>query len=280
MKAKGQRQKAKFLALLCAIFALLALQTFSQNLDNLAEKIKFGSNEEKRDALFQLRNFENAEASRIAIPALRDADEVVRVTAIYSVIYLPSNEAAQVLLPLLQDKSIFVRKETAYALGKTRNPIAVQPLLAIIRQKDKFLEVKAAAVVALGEIGEVSVIDELLKLLQLKPKDEEVFLRRSIARSIGQIAQIQQVKSNYVVTPESLLPNNYDTFVNFKYSNLAENNPSFRNSIPVLLAVLQNPKSSDEEGFQFYRFIAIIFTVPHEIEDFQELLVYYCTGKF
>ena len=38
--------------------------------------------------------------------------------------------------------------------------------------------------------------------------------------------------------------------------------------------------TSDEEGFQFYRFIAIIFTVPHEIEDFQELLVYYCTGKF
>ncbi|MBX7171681.1 MAG: HEAT repeat domain-containing protein [Pyrinomonadaceae bacterium] len=211
----------------------------------MAEKIRTGSTEQKRDALFQLRNLETAEASRIAIPALQDSNEIVRVTATYSIIYLPSDEAAQVLLPLLQDKSPFVRKETCYALGKTKNPLAVQPLLEIL-QKDKFPEVKVASVIALGEIGEVGAIDFLLKILQNNPKDSEVFLRRSAARSIGQIAQIQQIKLSYVVTPESLLPEKYDTFANLKYSNLAETNSSFQKSVSVLLSILKNEKESDD----------------------------------
>lgn len=231
--------------LLFAVFVCFAGNIFAQNLETLAEKIRRGSTEEKRDALFQLRNLKTAEASRIAIPALQDSNEIVRVTATYSVIYLPSDEAAQVLLPLLNEKSIFVRKETAYALGKTQNSIAVQPLLEIL-QKDKFLEARAASVIALGEIGDVSAIDSLLKILQTKPKNGEEFLRRAIARSIGQIAQIHQVNLSYVVTPESILPDKYDTFVNFKYSNLTGKFPNFRNAISVLLSVLQNQKESDD----------------------------------
>lgn len=231
--------------LLFAVFVCFAGNIFAQNLEIYANKIKSGSSEEKRDALFQLRNLETAEASRIAIPALQDSNEIVRVTATYSVIYLPSDEAAQVLLPLLKDKSIFVRKETAYAIGKAKSALAVQPLLEIL-QKDKILEVRAASVVALGEIGDVSAVDELLKILQTKPKNGEDFLRRAIARSIGQIAQIQQVTLGYVVTPESLLPDKYDTFVNLKYSNLTEKYPPFRQLISVLLAVLQNQNESDD----------------------------------
>ncbi|HRH46927.1 MAG TPA: HEAT repeat domain-containing protein [Pyrinomonadaceae bacterium] len=211
----------------------------------MAEQIKRGSVESKRDALFQLRNLETAEASRIAVPALQDSNEIVRVTATYSVVYLQSDEAVQVLLPLLKDKSILVRKETAYALGKTKSSIGVQPLLEIL-QKDKIFEVRASSVVALGEIGDISAVTELLKILQTKSKDGEDFLRRAVARGIGQIAQIQQVTLGYVVTPESLLPEKYDTFANFKYANLAEKYPQFRQSVSVLLSVLQNQKESDD----------------------------------
>lgn len=244
-KVKGKKQKIKTIAFLCVTFAFLALPNFAQNLDFLAEQIKRGSDEGKRDALFQLRNLETAEASRIAVPALQDSNEIVRATAVYSVIYLPSDEAAQNLLPLLQDKSVLVRKETAYALGKTRNPIAVQPLLRIL-QFDKELEVRMASAVALGEVGDVFAVDSLLKILQKKPKEEEDFLRRAAARSIGQIAQVQQVRSNYVVTPESLLPEKHDVFVNLNYSNLAELNPLFKQAAKVLISVLQNQKEPDD----------------------------------
>jgi HEAT repeat protein len=241
-KVKGKRQK--FVLMLC-IFCVSVVNCVAQNLDSLAEKIHLGSAEEKREALYQIRNLQTAEASRIAIPALQDANEIIRATATHSVIFLPSDEAAQILLPLLSDKSFLVRKEAAYALGKTRKVNAVQLLLDLL-QRDKILEVKTASVVALGEIGEVSAVEVLLGILRKKPKDEEEFLRRAAARSIGQIAQFQQVKEIYMTTPESPLPEKYDVLVNRKYSNLAENFPSFRQAVGILLTVLQNPKEADD----------------------------------
>lgn len=243
-KAKGKRQKAKFVFLF-AFFVCFAVNISAQSLDFFAEQIRRGSDESKRDALFQLRNLENAEASRIAVPALRDSNEIVRTTAAFSVIYLPSDEAAQVLLPLLADKSILVRKETAYALGKTRNQLAVQPLLQTL-QTDKELEVKMSAVIALGEIGDIRAINELVKILQIKPKENEDFLRRSAARSIGQIVQFRQVNSNYVVTPESFLPEKYDTLVNLNYENLLVDYPGYRQAVQVLLSVVQNAREADD----------------------------------
>lgn len=237
-------QSSKVILLLAILFCF-ASNIFSQDFTDLAEKLKNGSTEEKREALFQIRNLQTIEASQIAIPALQDKNEIVRVTAVSSVIFLPPDEAARFLLPLLKDKSVFVRKETALALGKTRSISAVQSLLEIL-ERDKVIEVKTFAAIALGEIGDVSAINGLLKILRRKIKNEEDFLRRSASRSIGQIAQIQQVKVSYTVTPESLLPEKYDTIVNLKFSNLAEKLPIFQQVIPDLLKVLQNPKEADD----------------------------------
>src|SRR5688572_8708011 len=133
--------RLKFLILLGFFFSI---NSFAQNnLQFLAEQINRGSSEQKRNALFQIRNLKSEEASRLAIPALRDGEILVRATAAFSVIFLPKDEAAQVLLPLLQDKSELVRRETAYAFGEVGNPAAVNPLLQTL-QKDKILEVRNA----------------------------------------------------------------------------------------------------------------------------------------
>lgn len=245
LKVKRKGEKCKLLLLFFAFFFCFAGNLFAQDFSYWTEQIKNGSAEAKRSVLYQIRNLQTAEASRIAVPALQDSDEIVRATATHSVIYIPSEEAVQVLLPNLKDKFPFVRQETTLALGKTKNFIAVKPLLEIL-QKDKSLDVKTSATIALGEIGDISAVEFLLKILQRKSNEEEDFLKRSAARSIGQIAQIQQVKSNYVVTPESLLDEKYDVLVNLKYSNLAEKNPVFSQATKVLLFVLQNQKESDD----------------------------------
>ena len=225
----------------CAFFAG---NVFAQtNLETFAEIFQRGNTEQKRSALFQIRNLESAEASRIAIPALQDADEIVRATAAFSVISLPTDEATQVLLPLLGDKKELVRRETVYALGNVRNQGAINPLLQVL-QKDKILEVRNAAIVALGQIGDVSAVVEIIKLLQKKPKGKESFLRRSAARSIGQIAQIIQTDKVKVTTPEDFLPEKYHTIEKLKYANLIENFPTFRLANSVLMQVLQNPKET------------------------------------
>jgi HEAT repeat protein len=205
-----------FLCMLC----VFAGNSFSQNLEALAEKIRSGDVEQKRDALLQIRNLESAEASRAALPALRDPSEIVRATAAFSVIFLPRDEAAQNLLPLLQDKFELVRREAVYALGKIRNPSAVKPLVELL-QKDKIPDVRNAAAIALGDIGDAGAIDALTQILQQKEKDQEEFLRRSAARSIGQIAKINRTKD----------------------TSITEVSPAFRSAVGALIQILQNPKT-------------------------------------
>jgi HEAT repeat protein len=246
-KAKVKSKKAKIFVCLCVVFFVCfvvksSAQTAEQ-LEYYSGRIEFGDTEVKRDALFELRNFESEAASRVAIPALRDLSEIVRATATHTVIFIPKDEAAQLLSPLLSDRSEFVRRETAYALGKVGSPQVVSQLINLL-QKDKDLEVRTASAFALGQIGDVSAINELVKILQRKPKEKEEFLRRSSARSIGQIAQFIQTLETPKTTPEDFLPRKYHEIEKPRYENLVETFPVFRSAINVLTNSLKNKKES------------------------------------
>lgn len=239
---KEKREKGRFFVLLFfACFLCFAGKSSAQNLENLSEQIRFGTTEIKRNALAEIRNLENETASRLAIPALADADEIVRATAIFSVIFLPKDEAFSVLTPLLQDKAEIVRRETAYALGKIQNPAAVNILVQTF-QRDKILEVKNACIIALGEIGDVSAVGFLNEILRAKPKEKDSFLRRSAARSIGQIAQIIQIQKSQVVTPKDFLPEKYKEIIVPKYTKLSAEFASFKQSVPILINILKSDK--------------------------------------
>lgn len=241
VKVKIQRAKHFiFVLLLCAFFAgNICAQS---NLELLAEQINRGNSEQKRNALFQIRNLETAEASRLALPALRDGEEIVRATATASVVFLPSDEAAYALFALLRDKKPFVRQETAYALGKTRSVSAIRPLIEII-QKDKIQEVKDAATFALGEIGDVSAINALISILQRRPKTEEEFMRRSAARSLGEIANTQVLQRLLArKNSDNSLPNS----VNEIRLNLSKEIPEFKTAAVLLIQILQKSTEADD----------------------------------
>ncbi len=223
------------------ILACSSVTAFAQSFDVLSENIKRGNDEQKRTALVQIRNFETVEASRIAVPALKDSSEIVRATAAFSVIFLPKDEAFDVLLPNLSDKKEFVRRETAYALGKIQNPAAVAFLIQTF-QKDKSIEVKNAAIVALGEIGDVSAVDFLTQILRRKKTGENEFERRSAARSIGQIAQIILTGKSKVITP----PDGFGKIETPRFPDLTARFPVFSAAIPMLIQTLQNPQESDD----------------------------------
>ena len=252
LRAASLKLSFRLLAIFC-VLSIAAGSSLAQN-DTLVEKqisfsgdqstrlsriIADGTVEQKRDALLQIRNLETAEAARIAVRALRDASEIVRATAAASVVFLPGDEAARHLLPLLKDKKPFVRREAAYALGKNRNPNAINPLLQIA-QKDKVVEVRNAAIIALGEIGDAAAVGELIKFLQRKPQPKEEFTRRSAARAVGQIAQIIQSGRVAVLTPKKFLPDPYKAIGKPNYPKLLDDFPVFRSAISVLTQVLQN----------------------------------------
>ena len=155
--------------------------------------------EERRDAVMRLGWMARADSSRVAANALHDQAPIIRATAARAVLSLPADEAAGVLLPVLQDRDEFVRRETAYALGETRSRAAVSALVAVLAG-DKEPGVRGAAAVALGLIGdELAVVpltqtlsrrvpaSGLLSRLRRGKTEENEFVRRAAARSLGQI---------------------------------------------------------------------------------------------
>jgi HEAT repeat protein len=211
----------------------------------LSEALSNGNSEEKRSALAEIRNLQTEEASRLAVPALRDKDEIVRATAAASIIFIPDNEAVADLVPLLSDKAEFVRREVAYAIGEVGNPAATAHLLKLLRS-DKVLEVRTAAAMSLGKIGDASAVPELVSLLKTKPVEDLEFLRRSAARSIGQIAQIIKTGKRRVLTPQNFMPEKYKDIPPDQSVELTKQYPQFAAAVPVLANALKNADESDD----------------------------------
>lgn len=178
----------------------------------------------------------------MALPALRDGEEVVRATAAASVVFLPSSEAAGALLPLLGDKAAFVRKEAAYALGTVGDASATSALVSMLNDKD--LEVRSAAARALGGIGDPAAISPLMSILRRSPGEDTEFIRRSVARSIGQIAQIVHTGVRGVVTPRNFLPPKYKDIRTVSTVQTAV--PLFDVAGRALLRVFQDKRESED----------------------------------
>lgn len=230
------------LALLFTFFVCFALNAAAQDLNSLSRAIQTGTSEQKRDALFQIRNLRSEASSRIALPALKDGDPIVRATAAASVAFLPKDEAVTMLAPLLSDKVPFVRKEAAYALESVESAAAAPALIDRLRREND-LEVRSAIVIALGGSGTTAALEPLVSILRSSPSEESEFLRRSAARSIGRIAQIAKSANAYVVTPENFLPEKYKTV---NAGDIASGPPLFGSAESVLEAVLQNRKEADD----------------------------------
>lgn len=211
-----------------------------------AERIEFGTEDVKRDALAALRNFETEAASRVALPALLDPSEVIRATAVQTVVHLPAAEAFDVLNGMLgRETSLFVRREIAYALGSVGTPQAAGPLAELLLRAGE-TELRAAAAIALGRTGEPSAVPALTRVLSEKRSSKKNFLRRSAARAVGDIARTLQRGDAPVVTPESFLPEKFERPPLPRYRRLLDSFPVFRPVHERLIAVLRDPKETND----------------------------------
>lgn len=243
----GEKEEGKFSELrlyfpilFLALFACFAVDSYSQDLAIISSNLASGNTELKRNALHQIKVVHTEAASRLAIPLLTDANEIVRATAASAVIYLPKIEAAAALMPLLNDKAQFVRAEAALALGTVADRSAAVPLIRSL-QKDRADEVQSASAVALGKIGDISALDALIAVLKKKPSEDDEFLRRSAAKAIGQIANSNRSVNASAVTPQNFLPPKYK-----ESGTNAPADPAFLRAIGVLTNVLKNSKEADD----------------------------------
>ncbi|MDT4895905.1 MAG: hypothetical protein QOH25_982 [Acidobacteriota bacterium] len=182
------------------------------------QRLNSSETEERRDAVMRLGWMKRAESSRVAAIGLRDAAAIVRATAARAVLSLAPDEAAALLIPLLQDRDEFVRQETAYALGEARSRIASPALIALL-EKEKKDGVRGAVAVALGQIGDEAAVIMLAQLLgrrvpasgilnrvRRSKRDENEFVRRAAARSLGQIRSRAAVPALIAVVTDERAP--------------------------------------------------------------------------
>lgn len=231
------------LALLLGFSPVARSQVFSEQTAAFAEAIRSGDTEEKRTALFELRNIGTAEASIAALPALKDNDVMVRATAAGTVVYLASIDAVQALLPLLSDRDAFVRREAALALRTVKDSSATGALLNSLR-REKDAEVRTAAVIALGEIADTDAIAPLTNILRSKPSETEEMLRRSAARSIGQIAFFVRTGRHYRSTPQNFLPERFKEHINNDVVDHGADSAKLLSALPVLMRTLNSTEES------------------------------------
>lgn len=243
MMAAFNRAMLCVAAFLCVAFVTPA-QDLSAETTALAEIIKTGNIEQKRDALFTLRNIGSAEASRAALPALNDKDPMVRATAAASVVFLSPTEAVSALSPLLNDREPFVRREAALELGTVRHSSATDVLLNSLR-RDRDAEAKTAAVIALGEIGDAKAAAPLTNILKNNPSEEDEMLRRSAARSLGQIAFFSRTGRHYSITPQNFLPEKFKEQIESD-AEKAAHLTVFQTALPILAKVLNDAREADD----------------------------------
>ena len=187
------KRAQKFICAFCAFLWPLSFVVLAQDsrkltpsqleIEKQQQRLSSSDQEERRDAVMRLGTIRREEASRAALPALKDASPIIRATATKAILSMAGDESASALIPLLGDKDEFVRRETAYALGLTRSRTATTPLSERLLN-DKEDGVRGAAAVALGQIGDEAAVVPLVGTLA---REKNVFVLRAAATSLGQI---------------------------------------------------------------------------------------------
>lgn len=169
-----------------AVLWLACLPALAQDaIQRQQQRLNSSDVEERRDAVMRLGLMRREAASRAVLPALQDAEPIVRATATKAILSLGSDASAGYLLPLLNDKDEFVRRETAYALGMTKSRSATAALSERLLS-DKEDGVRAAAAVALGEIADEAAVVPLVQALT-STKKPNVFVLRAASVALGRI---------------------------------------------------------------------------------------------
>ena len=96
-----------------------------------------------------------------------------------------------------------------------------------------------------GGTGDASTLTPLLAILARRPREDDEFVRRSAARSIGRIAQFVRTGTRDVVTPQNFLPERFKdlkTPVTFS----ATQDSMFQQASAQLVKVLNSSSESDD----------------------------------
>ena len=138
--------------------------------DAMLEELKHPSYVVRKRAANSLGGFKERRLVEPLIAVLENTDEMksIRAAAIVSLGALKDERAAVPLLTALSDENAEIRLQAAAALGTLKDAKAVAKLSEIVENPLEPDDVRAAAVAALGNIGDKTAEDVLIRALDIR----------------------------------------------------------------------------------------------------------------
>ncbi len=138
--------------------------------DTILEALKHPSYVVRQRAANSLGGFKERRMVEPLIAVLEDSGEMksIRAAAIVSLNVLKDERASGPLLTALSDENAEIRLQAAAALGALKDSKAVEKLSEIVENPLEPDDVRAVAVAALGNIGDKSAEDTLIRALDIR----------------------------------------------------------------------------------------------------------------
>lgn len=182
------------------------------DLDQIAVRLQSPDSKDRMLALASLRDVPAAQAAPLIKQALHDDNLQIRSMAVFALGIKPDEDSLEILTNLLradpdygiradaagalgyledprafetlvrafyEDTDWLVRFSAAVSLGNLKDPRAHDVLMQALKSDEAVMQ--QAAIAAIGEIGDVAAVDEILKFAQ----SEDWLVRQRLAESLG-----------------------------------------------------------------------------------------------
>lgn len=159
------------------------------DLNQVSHQLESANSRDRLLALVSLRNVEAEQAVPLIMKVINDDNLQIRSMAVFALGIKPTPDCLPALLKILETETDYgIRADAAGALGYLRDLRAFEPLLRLFYEDVEWL-VRFSAAVSLGNLGDPRAYDALVGALQT---GEPILQQASIA-ALGEIGDVRCV---------------------------------------------------------------------------------------
>lgn len=159
------------------------------DLEQISQQLESESTKDRMLALAMLRNVEPAIAAPLVRKVINDANLQIRSMAVFAMGIKPDAETFDILVKLVEtDPDYGIRADAAGALGYLEDPRGFEPLVRAFYEDTDWL-VRFSAAVSLGNLKDPRAHDVLVEALS----SDEVVIQQAAIAAVGEVGDVAAV---------------------------------------------------------------------------------------
>ncbi|MGD1943133.1 MAG: HEAT repeat domain-containing protein [Leptolyngbyaceae cyanobacterium] len=159
------------------------------DLEQISQQLESESTKDRMLALAMLRHVEPAIAAPLVRKVINDANLQIRSMAVFAMGIKPDAETFDILVKLVEtDPDYGIRADAAGALGYLEDPRGFEPLVRAFYEDTDWL-VRFSAAVSLGNLKDPRAHDVLVEALS----SDEVVIQQAAIAAVGEVGDVAAV---------------------------------------------------------------------------------------